>query len=74
MPFVNLDMGVWEDELGKHIRFAITDLGVAITLDLTHETDEQAIEDQAVATMGLLANLPELVQVALEGAGVVPDE
>jgi hypothetical protein len=57
-----LDAGIWEDDLGKHIRFAVTEHGVAIQIDLLHPgEDDTAVERQVETLLGLMTGLPELV-------------
>lgn len=79
MITIDMESGVWEDGLGKHLRFSAVDLGVAIAVDLLHV--EQVDQDrQATATIALAENLPRLMLEALDralncpGCGVDHDE
>ena len=63
---VTLETGVWQDDLGKHMRFAITELGVGITIDMMLPENEEQADDQAVALLAMVVNLPDLMAETLE--------
>lgn len=68
---VNMESGAWEDELGKHLRVAVLDAGVAINIDLL-PVEEARQDEQATVLLALVENLLEIVGETLERATNCP--
>jgi len=68
---VTLDTGVWQDELGKHMRFSVVDLGVAFTLDILPVREDQEA-DQAAAVIAMATDMEGLIAEALDHAHHCP--
>lgn len=63
MAVTDLTASVWEDDLGKHMRWSADLAGVALQLDIVrgHES-----EDQAEVAIALPANTRTLLDMALD--------
>jgi hypothetical protein len=61
---IDLNIGVWEDEFGKHIRVSDVDAGISITLDI-QPVEESQHSHQSEVAVALLVGFPDLVGEAL---------
>ena len=64
---VILDLGIWEDDLGKHMRFSVVELGVSYTLDIL-PIEEKHAGAQASAVIEMAQSMPDLISEIVDHA------